>query len=74
MKKHKEAILNKKKKKATILQFKKKREREREKKVNTVGPSQRARKIKDQHPNLMTEMPWGHLNSATSWAGFISTA
>ena len=65
LKKHKEAILNKKKKK---------REREREKKVNTVGASQRARKIKDQHPNLMTEMPWEHLNSATSWAGFISTA
>ena len=63
LKKHKEAILNQ-----------KKRERERENKVNTVGPSQRARKIKDQHPNPMTGMPWGHLNSATSWAGFISKA
>ena len=37
---HKEAILNKKK----------------EKKVNMVGPNQRARKMKDQHPNLMTQM------------------
>ena len=62
LKEHKEAILNKKK------------EREREKKVNMVGPSQRARNIKDRHPNLMTQMPWGHFNSATSWAGFISTA